>query len=170
MFKLNEKGDADSLLYLLSHFDATATQYTCSLSGIYRPHWLVQWGHHCSHMRIPVYSPWLPGYINVPQTDLIILTMAGLLPDRPCRIFWTNLEMDQCSPPLLLYTHLSRQHTFTSRYPYGFFSHSFKVLFNIMFSRKLSLSIQNYPITLSLFIVFYFSILPLSFPGITYVN
>ena len=25
------------------------------------------WSHHCSHMRIPVHSPWLPGYIDVVQ-------------------------------------------------------------------------------------------------------
>ena len=37
--------------------NATATQYTCSLSGIYCPHWLVQWSHHRSHMCIPVHSP-----------------------------------------------------------------------------------------------------------------
>ena len=29
-----------------------------------------------------VHSPWLPGYIDVAQTILIISTMAGLLPDR----------------------------------------------------------------------------------------
>ena len=34
--------------------NVTATQYTCSLSGIYHPHWLVQWRHHCSHAH---YSP-----------------------------------------------------------------------------------------------------------------
>ena len=56
--------------------NATATQYTCSLNSIYHPHWLVQWSHHCSHMRIPVHSPWLPGYIDVVQIILIILTMA----------------------------------------------------------------------------------------------
>ena len=61
-----------------------ATQYTCSLNGIYRPHWLVQWGRHCSHMHIPVPSPWLPGYIDVSQTVLVILTMSGLFPDRHC--------------------------------------------------------------------------------------
>ena len=66
-----------------------ATQYTCSLSGIYHPHWLVQWSCHCSHMCIPVHSPWLPGYINVAQTILVILTVAGLFPDRPCmKEFW----------------------------------------------------------------------------------
>ena len=58
------------------------TRYTYSLNGIYHPHWLVQWSHHCSHTNIPVHSPWLPGYINATQTVLVILTMAGLLPDR----------------------------------------------------------------------------------------
>ena len=42
-----------------------ATQYTCSLNSFYHPHWLEQQSHHCSHMRIPVHSPWLPGYIDV---------------------------------------------------------------------------------------------------------
>ena len=63
--------------------NATATQYTCSLKGIYHPHWLVPWSHHRSHVHIPDHSPWLPGYINVVQTVLIILTMAGLFPGRP---------------------------------------------------------------------------------------
>ena len=45
--------------------NAMATQYTCSLSGIYRPHWRVQRSGHCSCMCIPVHSPWLPGYIDV---------------------------------------------------------------------------------------------------------
>ena len=63
--------------------NALDTQYTCSLNGTYSPHWLVQWHHHCSQMHIPVHSPWLPGYIDVTQTVLVILTMAGLLPDRP---------------------------------------------------------------------------------------
>ena len=58
-------------------------QYTCSYNGVY--HWPgpVQWSCHCSHMHIPVHSPWLPGYINVAQTILIISTMAGPFPDRP---------------------------------------------------------------------------------------
>ena len=63
--------------------NAMATQYTCSLHGVYRPHWLLQWGRHCSHMCIPVHSPWLPGYIHVPQTILVTLTVVGLFPDRP---------------------------------------------------------------------------------------
>ena len=57
------------------------TQHTCSLSGIYYPHWLVQWSHHCSHMCIPVHSPWLPVYNDVAQTILVILTVAGIFLD-----------------------------------------------------------------------------------------
>ena len=34
--------------------NAMATQYTLSFNDIYRPHWLVQWSRHCSHMCIPV--------------------------------------------------------------------------------------------------------------------
>ena len=67
--------------------NVTATQFTRSLNGIYSPHWLVQWSHHCLHMRIPVHSPQLldiAGYIDVAQTILIILIVAGLFPDRPC--------------------------------------------------------------------------------------
>ena len=63
--------------------NAMATQYTCSLSGVYSPHWLVQWSRHCSHMRIPAHSPWLPGYIDVTLTFLVILTMVGLFLERP---------------------------------------------------------------------------------------
>ena len=63
--------------------NAMVTQYTCSPTGVYHPHWLVQWSRHCSHMHIPVCSPWLPGYMDVAQTILVILTMAGLFPDRP---------------------------------------------------------------------------------------
>ena len=63
--------------------NVTATQYTCSLNGIYHPHWLLQWSHHCSHMNIPVHSPWLPGYIDVTQTVLIVWAMSGIFPDKP---------------------------------------------------------------------------------------
>ena len=51
--------------------NATATQYTCSLNGVYRPHWLVQWSHHCSHTHIPVHSPWLP-------VDMMLLKLFSL--------------------------------------------------------------------------------------------
>ena len=62
--------------------NGTATQYTCSLNGVYRPHWLGQWSYHGSCMHIPVHSPCLPGYIDVMQIVLIVLTMVGLFPDR----------------------------------------------------------------------------------------
>ena len=60
-----------------------ATQDTCSLNGIYCPHWLVQWSRHCSHIHIPVHSPWLPGYTDVTHTVLVTLTMAEIFLDRP---------------------------------------------------------------------------------------
>ena len=77
--------------------NVTATQYTCSLNNVYCPHCLVQWCHNCSHMNIPVYSPWLPGYINVIQTIVVILTMAGLFLDRPCLSkFFCNFKKSRC--------------------------------------------------------------------------
>ena len=82
ILKPKTKFDAYSLLYSLI-LNVMATQYTSSLNGIYCPHWLEQWSHHCSCMRILVHSPWLTGYIDVVQTILIILTMAGLFLDRP---------------------------------------------------------------------------------------
>ena len=60
-----------------------ATQCTSSLNGVYHPHWLVQWSHHYSHMHSPVHCPWLPDYIDIVQTVLIVLTIAGLFLDRP---------------------------------------------------------------------------------------
>ena len=68
-----------------------ATQYTCSLNGIYHLHLLVQWSCHCSSTRIPVHSPWLPGCIDMAQTVLIVLTMAGLFPNR-CHKYWDWLH------------------------------------------------------------------------------
>ena len=61
----------------------TATYYTCSLNGVYRPHWLVQWSHHCSCMRIPVHCPWLPGYIDVAQTLLVLFNNGLTFLNRP---------------------------------------------------------------------------------------
>ena len=72
--------------------NAMATQYTYSLNGVNHPHWQVEWSHHCSHMRTPVHSPWLPGYMDATQTILIILTMAGLFLDRPHCICIQNLK------------------------------------------------------------------------------
>ena len=42
-----------------------ATQYTCSLDGIYHLHQRVQWSRHCSHMCLLVHCFWLPGCVNV---------------------------------------------------------------------------------------------------------
>ena len=67
--------------------NVTATQYTCSLKGVYRPHWWVQRSHPCSQMRVPVHSPWLPLYINVSQPSFFTVPMAGLFLDRPCYIW-----------------------------------------------------------------------------------
>ena len=78
MFKLNSKPDADSFCIHSVILNAMATQYTGSLNGIYSSHWLVQWSRHCSCMCIPVHSPWLPGYTDVTETVLVILTRAGL--------------------------------------------------------------------------------------------
>ena len=54
-----------------------------SMASTIVPHWLVQWRCPCSHTHIPVHSPWLPGYIDVVQSPLIVLTMARLFLDRP---------------------------------------------------------------------------------------
>ena len=84
-----------------------ATQYTCSLNGIYCPHWVVQWSHHCSHLHILVHSPWLPGYIDVAQTVLLILTMAALFPDRPhmhlcvhCSVLYSSRDLEATQVPI----------------------------------------------------------------------
>ena len=82
IFKLN--ANFDLWLYSFSYFECHG--HTVLTYGIYCPHWLPQWSRHCSHMRIPVHSPWLPGYIDFAQTTLVTLTMAALFPDRP-RIF-----------------------------------------------------------------------------------
>ena len=61
-----------------------ATWHTCSPNSVYHPHWPVHWSHHLSCMHVAVHSLWLPVYIDVAHTVLIILTMAGLFQDRPC--------------------------------------------------------------------------------------
>ena len=85
MLKFNAKFNADSLLYLLSHFECHGHTIHVLSQWCPSPHWRVQWSCHCSHMCIPVHSPWLPGFI-------VILTMAGLFPDRPCKLgFYPNI-------------------------------------------------------------------------------
>ena len=70
-------------LYAQVILNTTTTPYTCSINGVYHPHWLVQWGRHHSHMSIPVHSPWMPGYIDAMQTILVVLAVAQLFPNRP---------------------------------------------------------------------------------------
>ena len=82
MFNLNAKFDADSLLYSVMP-NAVATEYTWLTQWCLPPHWPVQGSRHCSHLHISLHAPWLPGHINVMQTVLIMLTMAGLFPGRP---------------------------------------------------------------------------------------
>ena len=82
MFKLNTKYDAGSLLCSLSHLECDG----------HTVHMLSQWHLlpsltttvklSCSHTYSPVHGPWPPGSIDVVQTVLIILTIAGLFPHR----------------------------------------------------------------------------------------
>ena len=85
-------GECSSLMQNLMQITCSATQslwmwqpYSIHAHSMVSttPHWLVQWGHHCSGMCIPVHSPWLPADIYVMQTILIILTMTALFLDRP---------------------------------------------------------------------------------------
>ena len=84
MFKLNSKCDADSLLYSLNHFECDG----------HTVHMLIQW---CLQPLLTstvksslftyvhqVHSLWLPGDFNATQTIFVILTTAGIFPDRPC--------------------------------------------------------------------------------------
>ena len=64
--------------------NVTATWYTYSLNGVSHPHSQVQWSRHCSRMHIPVHFSWLPNYIDVAQTILIILSMARLSRQTLC--------------------------------------------------------------------------------------
>ena len=41
----------------------------------------------------PVHSPWLPGYIDVAQTVLVILTMAGLFSGQTSYIIYYALSI-----------------------------------------------------------------------------
>ena len=85
MFKLNAKFDADSLLYSLSHFGCDGHTAHMLTHGHLPPPLYSE----VVIVHIPIYSPWLPGYIDVMQT-VLILTIAGLFLDRPCTytIFW----------------------------------------------------------------------------------
>ena len=84
MFTLSAKFDADSLLYWLSNFECNGHTAHVLTQRHLPPPLLVLWSCHCSRVCIPVPSSWLPGYIDVMQTVLLILTMVRLFPDRPC--------------------------------------------------------------------------------------
>ena len=83
MFKLNAKFDTDLLLYLLSHFECDGHTVHMLTQGHLPPPLTSTVTLSLLHMHIPVHSPWLLGYIDVAQTNLVVLTMAGLFPDRP---------------------------------------------------------------------------------------
>ena len=83
MVKLNVKFDAYLLLYSVSYFECEDHIVHMLTQWHLCPYWLVQWSCHCSCMHIPVHCPWLSGHIDVVQTVLVILTMTGLLLDRP---------------------------------------------------------------------------------------
>ena len=83
MFKLNAKFDADSLLYLLTHFECNSHTVHMLAHGHLQPP-LTGIVKLSLYTNIPVQSPWLLSYMDVVETVLIILTMAGLFPDRPC--------------------------------------------------------------------------------------
>ena len=86
MFKLNVKFDADSLLYVPSHFKCDShtihmlTHSVVSITQSLVHHWLVQWSCHCSHMHVPVHFS-LAAKLH--QCCANLLTMAGIFADRP---------------------------------------------------------------------------------------
>ena len=85
MFKLNAEFDEDSLLCLLSHFECDGHTVHMLTQGCLPPQLTsTVWCCHCPCMHIPVHSPWLPRYLDIMQTILVILTMVGLFADKPC--------------------------------------------------------------------------------------
>ena len=102
MFKFNAKLDADSLLYSLSHFECDSHTVHMLTQQHLPPHWLVQWSRHCSRMRSPAPSSWLPGYMNPVPTNLVTLTVAGLFLDRPHIPTWHERSSERNICPLYL--------------------------------------------------------------------
>ena len=85
MCKLPGKFDTDSLLYLLSRFEFNGhTVHMLPLQHLPPPLIsTVKSSLFTSHMHVPVHCPWAPGYGDIVQTLLVILTIAGLSPHRP---------------------------------------------------------------------------------------
>ena len=81
MFKLNAKFDVDSLLYLVI-LNTTDMQYTCSLNSATPPMTSTVKSSLFTHAHSTPLSL-VPGNIDVAQTVLVILTMAGIFLDRP---------------------------------------------------------------------------------------
>ena len=77
MFKLNAKFDADSLLYSLKHFGCDGhTVHMLTQRCLLPPLTSTVKSSLFTHPHSNPLS-WLPGYINVTQTVLILLTMVG---------------------------------------------------------------------------------------------
>ena len=77
MFKLKAKFDVDLLLSSLSHFACDGhTVHTLNQQHVVTP--LTSTMKSSLFKRIPVHSPWLPGYIDEVQTVPVILTMKWL--------------------------------------------------------------------------------------------
>ena len=84
MFKLNAKFDADSLLYLLGHFECDGhTVHMLTQQHLAPPLTSTVKSSLFTHAHSRPLS-WLPDYIDVMQIVLIILTMAVLFMDRYC--------------------------------------------------------------------------------------
>ena len=83
MFKLNTKFGANWLFCLLSHFECDDHTVHMLTQQHLLPPLTSRLKLSLFIICIPVHSPWLPSYMDVPPTILIILTVAGLFPDRP---------------------------------------------------------------------------------------
>ena len=84
MFKLNAKFDADLLLRSLSHFEKDSnTAHMLTQRHLPPPLTSTVTSSLLTHAH-SVHSPWLPGYIDVARTNLVIVIIAGLFLGRPC--------------------------------------------------------------------------------------
>ena len=107
MFWINAKFDADLLLYSVGHFECDGRTVHMLTPQHLLPAWLVQWSCHSLRMwTMTCHFPWLPGYISVAQTILIMLTMVGLFSVRPCICAYLLKE----NPRVHSHTNNSSQH------------------------------------------------------------